>query len=335
MHFIILFCSIVFVSSTNHIKEYDIIDDVVTVSGISSGGAMAIQMLVAYSKHVKGLGLISAPPFYCAQLSVTKALKDCMTDPSNIDIEYLRKRTKDFEGVGYIDKLNNLENARLFFAHGVNDHVIEHNVTVKAEKFFHPFLNDAHKQIKTKYDLLSNHGFVTKTFGGKCEDLQRNFMNKCDYDFGYEMMNHLYNHSILQPNRYQDNGFIKENMEKVSIMEFFYFSTPYTYSMDSTAYMYIPSNCKNKKAKCRFHISFHGCEQGHEYVKDDFIYYNGLNEVAELNNIVILYPQISKNAFTNPYGCWDWWGYTGMWYPHQRGFQMTALKRMMQRVINW
>lgn len=35
----------------------------------------------------------------------------------------------------------------------------------------------------------------------------------------------------------------------------------------------------------------------------------GYNEVGELNNIIILYPQ-AVNILVNPMGCWDWWGYT-------------------------
>jgi len=37
----------------------------------------------------------------------------------------------------------------------------------------------------------------------------------------------------------------------------------------------------------------------------------GLNEVAEANDIIILYPQARKSSTLpmNPKGCWDWWGY--------------------------
>lgn len=36
----------------------------VTVSGISSGGAMAAQMLVAFSSEISGAGLFAAPPYF-------------------------------------------------------------------------------------------------------------------------------------------------------------------------------------------------------------------------------------------------------------------------------
>jgi poly(3-hydroxybutyrate) depolymerase len=40
--------------------------DLTTVSGISSGGYMAVQMHVVYSDMFKGAGIVAGGPFYCA-----------------------------------------------------------------------------------------------------------------------------------------------------------------------------------------------------------------------------------------------------------------------------
>jgi len=40
----------------------------------------------------------------------------------------------------------------------------------------------------------------------------------------------------------------------------------------------------------------------------------GYNEVGELNNIIIIYPQASSTNITNPDGCWDFWGYSSQFY---------------------
>jgi poly(3-hydroxybutyrate) depolymerase len=44
----------------------------------------------------------------------------------------------------------------------------------------------------------------------------------------------------------------------------------------------------------------------------EFVTNSGLNEIAESNNIIILYPQAKKSILnpSNPNGCFDWWGYT-------------------------
>ena len=44
-------------------------------------------------------------------------------------------------------------------------------------------------------------------------------------------------------------------------------------------------------------------------VGETFVRNTGYNEVGELNNIIIIYPQVT-NITVNPMGCWDYWGYT-------------------------
>jgi poly(3-hydroxybutyrate) depolymerase len=34
----------------------------------------------------------------------------------------------------------------------------------------------------------------------------------------------------------------------------------------------------------------------------------GYLEVAELNDIIVLFPQAIQQTISNPQGCWDWWG---------------------------
>ena len=46
----------------------------------------------------------------------------------------------------------------------------------------------------------------------------------------------------------------------------------------------------------------------------DFPLNAGYNEVADLNDIIILYPQAKSSLLSNPNGCWDWWGYTNSNY---------------------
>src|SRR5260370_40451679 len=49
-----------------------------TVSGVSSGGYMAVQLHIAHSERVKGAGVIAGGPYYCAMGSVWTALNNCM-----------------------------------------------------------------------------------------------------------------------------------------------------------------------------------------------------------------------------------------------------------------
>ena len=51
----------------------------VTVSGISSGGYMAVQFQVAHSNRVRGAGIVAGGPYFCAEGSVRRALAACRT----------------------------------------------------------------------------------------------------------------------------------------------------------------------------------------------------------------------------------------------------------------
>lgn len=46
------------------------------------------------------------------------------------------------------------------------------------------------------------------------------------------------------------------------------------------------------------------------YINEDYVRHGGYNEVGELNDVIILYPQVVPIPL-NPYGCWDGYGYTG------------------------
>ena len=56
---------------------------------------------------------------------------------------------------------------------------------------------------------------------------------------------------------------------------------------------------------CKLHVALHGCLQGYHYVSNIFTTYAGYNDIAEHNNVIILYPQV-RNSILNPDGCWDW-----------------------------
>ena len=62
--------------------------------------------------------------------------------------------------------------------------------------------------------------------------------------------------------------------------------------------------------------------------------YTGLNEIAEANNIIVLYPQVSKSTLLpeNPEGCFDWWGYTGPEYAYAAGAQPRFVDALVSKV---
>ncbi|MGK0306768.1 MAG: poly(3-hydroxybutyrate) depolymerase, partial [Gammaproteobacteria bacterium] len=105
-------------------------------------------------------------------------------------------------------------------------------------------------------------------------------------------------------------------------------------SLAEQGYLYIPKTCQAGES-CQLHISFHGCQQNVETVGTQFIENNGLNNWADTNQMVVLYPQTKNSMFMplNPQGCWDWWGYTGSDYATQNGLQIRAVKQIAESLI--
>ena len=52
-----------------------------SISGLSSGAFMAVQFGTAWSSTIKGVGVISGGPFYCAQSNLVTAMGACMQGP--------------------------------------------------------------------------------------------------------------------------------------------------------------------------------------------------------------------------------------------------------------
>eukprot|EP01116_Phalansterium_solitarium_P024273 TRINITY_DN884_c0_g2_i1.p3 TRINITY_DN884_c0_g2~~TRINITY_DN884_c0_g2_i1.p3 ORF type:complete len:121 (+),score=25.55 TRINITY_DN884_c0_g2_i1:199-561(+) len=102
-------------------------------------------------------------------------------------------------------------------------------------------------------------------------------------------------------------------------------------SMAASGYVYAPTACQTSNAVCKAHIFFHGCGQGIDDAGNIVAVHSGLNEWAEANNIVVLYPQAARSQAVpyNPEGCWDWWGYTGADYATQLAPQIDTISNML------
>lgn len=121
-------------------------------------------------------------------------------------------------------------------------------------------------------------------------------MAACHYDLAFVTIDFLYGNGAAYPKEFN-----KERLRTFTIN-----GAPA--SLNSTAYAYVPQRCESKK--CPVHMVLHGCGQSVGLIGTRFIEYSGYNDVAEANDIIILYPQV-LNTTTNPDACWDFKGYTG------------------------
>jgi hypothetical protein len=111
------------------LPKYNVGFSNVSVSGISSGGYMAAQMHVAYSKTIKkGAGVIAGGPVYCSQGNVSIATGPCMADTGSRNLPYLISTINTWSGNGYIDPTSNLAASKVYLFSGTIDSTVKQPV---------------------------------------------------------------------------------------------------------------------------------------------------------------------------------------------------------------
>lgn len=274
----------------------------VTVSGVSSGGYMAVQMHVAHSASVKGAGVIAGGPYYCAMGSVWTAYYNCMTPGWWTPLPpaaSLKAITEQLARANRIDAIGHLSDARVWLFSGTQDRTVLPTVVRELWAYYALFGVKA----TMVADKPAGHAMVTLDAGNKdCAATKDPYINACDYDAAGELLKHLL-------------GPLKPPAKEGPLHEF------------DQGFVYVPKSCD--KERCRVHVVFHGCRQS----VDRFARDAGYNRWAEANSLIVLYPQVKASWYPfNPRGCWDWWGYTGAAYHTKDGAQIRAVWAMLERL---
>jgi poly(3-hydroxybutyrate) depolymerase len=297
-------------------------EQAVTVSGLSSGAYMAVQVHIAHSASVQGAGAVAGGPYYCAQGSLWTAYYNCMKPGAFMplpSIATLRNEVENLAKSGRIDPIVNLASGRAWLFTGANDET----VTPTVVEGLHAFYSSYKTATVLVRDKAAGHAMPTQEAGNKdCAATQPPFINDCNYDAAGALLEHLL--GPLAPPAAKPSG----RLESFEQRPF----GGYAISMDDEGYLYIPKACETER--CRVHVAFHGCRQGRAAVSDQFAREAGYNRWADTNRIIVLYPQaIARWWWTyNPKGCWDWWGYTGARYHTKEGAQVRAVKAMLERL---
>ena len=289
-----------------------------TVSGLSSGGFMAVQLHVGYSATFKkGVGVVAGGPFYCAEGSITNATGRCMASPVGIPTSTLVSTTNSWASAGSIDPVANLQNSKVYLFSGTLDSVVKPGVMDALKTYYASFVPTANTVYKK--DISAEHALVTDDYGSTCSTKGSPYINDCNFDLAGAMLSHLYGSLNARNNATLPSGnFVEFNQSQ--------FIT--NHGMAATGWAYIPQSC-TAGAQCRLHVALHGCQQNVTLVQQQYVRNTGFNRWADTNNIVVLYPQTSTQA-TN--SCWDWWGYDNANYAKKSGPQMAAIKAMVDQL---
>ena len=289
-----------------------------TVSGLSSGGFMAVQLHVAYSATFKkGAGVVAGGPFYCAEGSVTNATGRCMASPAGIPTSTLVTTTNNWAGQALIDPVANLQSSKVYLFSGSIDSTVKPGVMDALKTYYNSFVPTAN--VVYKKDIAAEHAMITDDYGSACSTKASPYINDCNFDLAGAMLAHLY--GALNP---RNNAALPAG----NFIEFNQSQFITNHGMATTGWAYIPQAC-TAGTQCRLHVVLHGCKQNVATVQQQYVRNTGYNRWADSNNIVMIYPQTSTAA-TN--SCWDWWGYDSVNYAKKSGPQMVAIKAMVDQV---
>ncbi|MDP5009165.1 MAG: poly(3-hydroxybutyrate) depolymerase [Glaciimonas sp.] len=302
-----------------------------SVSGLSSGAFMAAQLDVAYAKELIGAGIIAGGPFYCAGqttgvIPFVAAQTLCMSPLGKApSAEKSFAAAQKFAKEGLIDDPQHLQSHRVYIFSGTKDATVLPKVVEETAKFY-ALAKVPAKNIQYVSNIAAGHAIITNNSNDvTCDKSAAPYINDCDFEQSHQILRWIYG-SLKPPAKQTTGQLIQFNQRP--------FDPKKQAWLSDTAYLYVPSSCT--KETCKIHVVFHGCGQDAAAIGDRYVRTTGYNELADTNNIIVLYPQVDK-SFVNPKGCWDFWGYTSPepakpnFYTRQAP-QMMAVMKMVQQI---
>jgi poly(3-hydroxybutyrate) depolymerase len=328
----------------------------VSVAGLSSGAFMANQIHVAHSAGIMGAALIAGGLYGCAAIevagdgviaSLATAMGPCSATPSLLDdVSAYRARVERLAQGGLIDPPSNLAHAKLYIFTGASDALVKPAAVEKARDLYLA-LGVSRENIvfedKSGPAARAGHAWVTANAGGSCSANRAPYINNCGYDMSEAELMAIYGLGIAAPSPKASGRLVAFDQT-----EFVADKAARANGLSDTGYLYVPRACEPGGSQpCRLQVVLHGCSQSAETIGPLFATRIGLNELADTNGIVVLYPQAHATTLmelppllrlqglqaTNPLGCWNWWGYGGdPRFPTKNGVQVEAIWTMIGRL---
>lgn len=333
-----------------------------SVSGLSSGAFMTVQLHLAHSSMFVGAGVIAGGPYRCAEsfraaspiaedAYVQNSLFICMNPlipQAGPNAERLVAVARQTARDGLIDPLRHLADDRLYIFTGSEDAVVDSSV-VNTTRQFYELLGVAPGNLRFVDDVPAGHAILTTNLEDNPLGVnQPPYINRLPGTRmqSWDILEHI--HGPLNPPAERLSGRVLRFDQRE------FFGNERRACMSAYGYAYVPKAVEDG-ARCRIHVALHGCKQGYNYVDvvngradsannppygNRYFTTTGYNEIADTNQIVVLYPQaegLDDGDTQNPEGCWDWWGYSSTDASHpdyysQQAIQIRAIHAMLQRL---
>jgi poly(3-hydroxybutyrate) depolymerase len=151
-----------------------------SVSGLSSGGFMAVQFMVAHSSIVKGAGIVAAGPYWCAQGSALTATTRCsctldpahrMCDvgPASADVKALVAATRRFDRDRLIDDPAHMSRQRSLLIAGGKDQTVPPAVVGQLKDYL-VAMGARTDHVNLVALAESGHALPTPAYGSRSEE---------------------------------------------------------------------------------------------------------------------------------------------------------------------
>jgi predicted esterase len=292
----------------------------VTVSGLSSGAFMAVQLGVAYSDRVFGVASVAGGIYNCALGNTQNATDLCMKTPDRIEVAAYTKNVQDSFQRGLIADPRNISRQKVFILNGSEDKVVIPVAGQKLAEFYQAF----GARPVVDFALRMGHAFPSNLGKNSCEKSQFPWVNKCEYEGAEKIFTTMYG-PLFPPAK---GPGLKDLSGELISFDQKPFNSQEAKMLDY-GNLYVPKECKTSGSHCRLHIALHGCMQSPNIVQDQFTKGADYNTWADTNMIVVLYPATTMGS-GNSTGCWDWFGYTNADYAVRKSVQMTAIMKMVE-----
>jgi poly(3-hydroxybutyrate) depolymerase len=312
------------VSAQVNLGSYNVNPNTVTVAGVSSGGFMAVQLQVAYSRSIFGTAVMAGGSYFCAQDNLALWGNVCATGVG-VPVGSLVSFTNAEANAGQIDPTSNIAGKPIYMFSGVFDTVVQQPSMNDLHQYYQSFTSNSN--ITYNNFTGAQHAWISPDATTACAVLAAPFINNCGIDPEKTFLTMFYGTLNARHSGTLGGSFIQFNQN-----QFCPNNNCSSIDMDSTAWAFVPQSCAQGQA-CRLVIALHGCSANQQFAGLTFIQRSGINEWADGNNIMVLYPQtIASSVPANSFGCWDWWGYTGSNYALKSASQMVAIMAEVNRI---
>lgn len=297
----------------------------VSLSGLSSGAAMAVQYAVAHSASVTAVGSIAGPQWGCADGRVSRAINDCMCG-RRPPLAATVSAARGLASSGAIDSLSPegpRALRRAFVFQSPKDETVR-LVSGRANvDFLTAFLGTA-----PALDLgngadhsdQADHGIIAPGTGNDACSLNgpepsgESFVRTCGAEDNAGSMFHAFfgvgttfdpgkrAHDVAESEIWAfDQGRIVDRVKaqgapvSADFSNLFWFGMADSsgrrtnFDMAATGYLYVPPSCRTAGSRCRVHVALHGCKQDAKR----FALKAGYNNWAEHYRIIVVYPAIA------------------------------------------